>query len=157
MTGGALIGGQTKPGVVPGLELLQAHKRPLSATRRDFESNEEGRRRDSEGSKVDRVQRLSPDLRSHRIYTPYDTDDDNLTRTQRNMKNTGYAHRIARPIRRKDDSKHVYDLSKDLRLQIHFLPFGGNKDLVDALSRIYDLEPHAPSLQTVGYLEPEYT
>jgi hypothetical protein len=113
--------------------------------------------RDSEGSKVDRVQRLSPDLRSHRIYTPYDTDDDNLTRTQRNMKNTGYAHRIARPIRRKDDSKHVYDLSKDLRLQIHFFPFGGNKDLVDAFSRIYDLEPHAPSLQTVGYLEPEYT
>lgn len=112
--------------------------------------------RDSEGSKTDRVQRIGPDLRSHRIYTPYDTDDDKLTALQRKMKNTGYEHRIARPIRRKDESNHLYDLSKELRMQIHFFPYGGTKDLVDSFSRIYDMEPHAPSLREVGYLEPEY-
>jgi hypothetical protein len=113
--------------------------------------------RDSEGSKVDRVQRLGPDLRSHRFYLPYNTDEDNLTTTQRRMKNTGYTHRIAQSIRRKDESNQIYDLSKELKMQIHFFPYGGAKDLVDAVSRIYDLEPHAPNLREVGYIEPEYT
>jgi hypothetical protein len=102
------------------------------------------------------VQRLGPDLRSHRIYLPYDTEDDKLTTAQRKAQNTGYTHRIARPIRRKDEGNQIYDLSKELRLQVHFFPFGGNKDLVDALSRIYDMEPHAPTLREVGYIEPEF-
>ena len=113
--------------------------------------------RDSEGSKLDRVQRLGPDLRAHKFYLPYPTDERNLTRAQRNVVNTGYRHRIAQPVKRKDESGAIYDLSKELRMQIHFFPFGGLKDLVDAVSRIYDLEPHAPSYREPSYLEPEYT
>jgi hypothetical protein len=112
--------------------------------------------RDSEGSKTDRVQRLGPDLRAHKLYVPYDTDPAALTRTQRNMENTGYKHRIAAPIRRKDEANQVYDLTKDLRMQLHFFPFGGKKDLVDALSRIYDMEPRAPNFAEPSYLEPEF-
>lgn len=112
--------------------------------------------RDSEGSKTDRVQRLGPDLRAHKLFLPYDTDEKNLTRTQRNVMNTGYRHRVAKPIRRKDETGQIYDLSKDLRMQVHFFPFGSTKDLVDALSRIYDLEPHAPSFREPSYLEPEF-
>jgi hypothetical protein len=113
--------------------------------------------RDSEGSKTDRVQRLGPDLRAHKLYLPIDTDDNNLTRNQRNALNTGYRHRIARPIRRKNEGGEIYDLSKDLRMQVHFFPFGGAVDLIDAMSRIYDMEPHAPNFAEPSYMEPEFT
>jgi hypothetical protein len=113
--------------------------------------------RDGEGSKTDRVQRLGPDLKAHRFYLPYPSDDKNLTTTQRRMENTGYKYRIARPIRRVDENKNIYDLSKDFRLQTHYFPFGGKKDLIDAVSRIYDMEPRAPNFREPSYLEPEYT
>lgn len=113
--------------------------------------------RDGEGSKVDRVQRLGPDLRAHKIFVPYDTDPKNLTRMQRSVQNTGYAHRIAQPIKRKNESGDLYDLKKDFRLQVHYFPFGGAVDLIDAVSRIYDMEPKAPNFAEPGYLEPDYT
>lgn len=111
---------------------------------------------DTEGSKVDRVQRIGPDLRSHRIYIPYATDEKNYTNVQQRMLNTGYRHRIAQPIKRKDENGQMYDLSKEFKIQVHYFPFGGKKDVVDAFSRIYDLEPHAPSFNEPGYIEPEF-
>lgn len=113
--------------------------------------------KDGEGAKVDRVQRLSPDLRAGKLFLPFETDPENLTRTQRYLKNTGYEYRIAKPIKRIDENKRIYNLSDQLKLQFHFFPFGGKKDLIDAASRIYDLEPHAPNLSETGYLEPEHT
>ena len=112
--------------------------------------------RDSEGSKIDRVQRLGPDFRAHKFFLPYPTDEANLTSLQRRMNQTHYDYRIAKPIKRKDESNKIYDLSKDFRGQVHFFPFGGKKDLIDAASRIYDLEPHAPSFKEPSYLEPDY-
>jgi len=112
--------------------------------------------RDGEGSKVDRVQRLGPDLRSHKIFVPYDTDENRLTSTQLRLKSTGYAYRISKPIKRIDERKEVYDLSKDLEMQVHYFPFGSRKDLIDAFSRLYDMEPHPPSFREPSYLEPDY-
>lgn len=112
--------------------------------------------RDSEGSKVDRVQRLGPDFRAHKFYLPYDTDEHALTRNQRAMLQTGYRYRVAQPIRRKDEAGTIYDLAKDLRMQVHFFPYGGAKDLVDAVSRIYDMEPRAPNFREPSYVEPEF-
>lgn len=113
--------------------------------------------RDGEGSKNDRVQRLGPDIRSHKVFLPYPTVDDRLTATQRRMLNTGYTYRIARPIKRKDENGGMYDLSEDFKMQVHFFPFGSRKDLIDAVSRLYDMEPHAPGFAERGYYEPEYT
>jgi hypothetical protein len=113
--------------------------------------------RDSEGSKSDRVQRLGPDLRTHKFYLPYETVAERLTAVQRKFTNTGYSWRVAQPIRRKDESGNIYDLTKELKLQTHFFPFGGKKDVIDATSRIYDMEPHAPNFREPSYLEPEYT
>lgn len=113
--------------------------------------------RDSEGSKTDRIQRLGPDFRSHKFYLPYDTDPKRLTTTQRRLAATGYSHRIAQPIRRKDESGNIYDLTKEFKLQAHFFPFGGKKDALDAASRIYDMEPQAPNFKEAGYYEPEFT
>jgi len=111
--------------------------------------------REGGGSKVDRVQRLGPDMRSHKIFLPYPTDDKNLTAAQRKM-TQGYDYRIARKIRKKDQNNETYDLSEQLKEQIFYFPFGGKKDLVDALSRIYDMEPRAPSYREQRYSEPEF-
>jgi hypothetical protein len=48
-----------------------------------FEIEELDWPRDGNASKVDRVQRLTPDLRNHRFYIPYKTDEKNLTKAQR--------------------------------------------------------------------------
>ncbi len=111
--------------------------------------------RDGEKSKNDRVQRLVPDIRGHRFYLPYPTDDDKLTRIQRNMLTQGYEYRIARQIIRKDENDIRYDVTEMLRLEISYFPFGGLKDLVDAASRIYDMEPVAPEYVSQESLEPD--
>jgi hypothetical protein len=113
--------------------------------------------RDGEGSKNDRVQRLGPDFRAHKFFLPYDTDDKNLTHVQRKFHQSGQAFRIARPIRRKDENENIYDLGAHFKLQTHFFPFGGQKDLIDAVSRIYDMEPKAPTYNEASYYEPEFT
>lgn len=110
--------------------------------------------REGGGSKIDRVQRLGPDMRSHKIFLPYPTDDKNLTALQRKMQ--GYEYRIARKIRKKDQNNETYDLGEQLREQIFYFPFGGKKDLVDAFSRIYDMEPRAPNYREQRYSEPEF-
>lgn len=112
--------------------------------------------REGGGSKVDRVQRLGPDMRSHKIFLPYNTDDKNLTNNQRKML-SGYEYRIARKIIRKDSNSEKYDLAEEMKQQIFYFPYGGKKDLVDALSRIYDMEPKPPSYREGRYYEPEFT
>lgn len=112
--------------------------------------------REGDGSKIDRVQRLGPDFRAGKFFTPYDTDDTKLTANQRKFHNTGQFFRIARPIRRKEGDR-IYDVAKEFRLQIHFFPHGGKVDFIDAVSRIYDMEPKAPSYFEQGYYEPEFT
>ena len=112
--------------------------------------------REGEGSKVDRVQRLVPDCRSHKIFLPYATDQNNLTTLQRQMRNSGYSYRIAAPIKRIDENGNTYDLSEMLKMQFHYFPFGGLKDAIDATARIYDMEISAPTLNEPRYAEPEY-
>ena len=112
--------------------------------------------REGDGSKVDRVQRLGPDLRTHKIFVPYPTNDKALTSNQRRVVESGYDFRVARSIRRKDENGAVYDITADFRNQIHYFPYGGLKDVVDAFSRIYDMEPIAPRYREPQYLEPEF-
>lgn len=113
--------------------------------------------REGPGSKNDRVQRLVPDIRGHRFYLPYPTNDERYTSLQRRMIDQGYEYRLARPIRRKDENSQIYDVTERFRLQVSFFPFGGLKDLVDAASRLYDIEPLAPEHVDEASLEPEYT
>jgi hypothetical protein len=110
---------------------------------------------DGPGGKDDRVQRLGPDLREHKVYLPMDTDKDKLTSLQRRVINEGYPFRVAKAIRKKDEDGDVYDLSEDFKTQVRFYPFIGMKDLIDAASRIYDMDPQPPMSNEEEYLEPE--
>lgn len=122
---------------------------------RHFEVIELSWPRDGEESKQDRIQRLVPDVKGHRFYLPYPTDEERLTKLQRSMLLAGYEYRIARPIRRLDEEKRIYDVTERLRLQFDFFPFGGKVDLLDATARIYDADPHTPDGHDSGPTEPE--
>jgi hypothetical protein len=111
--------------------------------------------RDGEGSKGDRVQRLTPDFRSHKFFVPYATNEKRLTTNQRKMESQGYSYRISRPIRKKDENGAPYDLTDQLKVQVHYFPVG-LKDLIDAVSRIYDMEVRAPASYEPNYSEPEF-
>jgi len=112
--------------------------------------------RGGERSKEDRVQRLVPDIRGHRFYLPHPTDDERLTRVQRDMIASGYEYRLSRPIKRKDESNLIYDFTDRFKLQVSYFPFGGLVDIIDAASRIYDLDPKTPEYIDQGSLEPEF-
>ncbi len=123
---------------------LDYFKERMRVERYHFEITELEWPREGPGSKNDRVQRLTPDLRAHRLYVPYATEEDELTSLQRRVAEAGYEYRVSRKIRQLDENKELYDLTERLKLQISFFPFGDRKDIVDALSRIYDLEPMPP-------------
>lgn len=109
--------------------------------------------RDGEGSKDDRVQRLGPDFRSHKFYMP--KESPTLTSMQQRVKDSGQPYRLAKAIRKKDSDGNIYDLSKQFREQVMFYPFAPLKDLIDAASRIYDMEPRPPVIIEDSMLEPE--
>ena len=145
--------GYERYGAIADLDYFQERQR---VERLSFEITELEWPREGPGSKIDRVQRLGPDIRGHRFYVPHPTDQDRLTREQRKALESGYGYRVAQRIRRKDHDDHIYDLTEQFRLQVHYFPFGGKKDIVDAASRIYDIEPRPPVLVAREELEPEF-
>ena len=113
--------------------------------------------REGGGSKVDRVQRLVPDCKKHKIMLPYPTDMKKLTSNQVRMVSAGLYHRVSQMIKRRDESGNIYDLAEQLRMQFHYFPFGGKKDAIDATARLYDMDlskPRAPGQP--NYIEPDY-
>lgn len=109
--------------------------------------------RDGEGSKDDRVQRLGPDFRSHKFFVP--SDVKTLTSNQLRCKQQLQEYRIAKQIKKKDSDGNIYDLTIMFKEQVMFYPFAPLKDLIDAASRIYDMEPRPPIIIDESELEPE--
>lgn len=124
--------------------------------------------KDSEPSKDDRVQRLGPDFRSRKFYLPAImssqgkacwwklepgaagglefkfTEQNGLSSTMKRMVDETSAYRICKPIVRKDSHGNIYDVSRHFVEQQMLYPFAPLKDLIDAASRIYDMEPRPP-------------
>lgn len=113
--------------------------------------------RDGEASKKDRIQRLVPDVQSHRFSGPFFTVDDRFTKRQRRLMDSGQEHMISGPIKRIDENGDVYEVWGKFKSELEFFPYGAKKDLIDAASRIYDMEPSAPHTYDDGDTEPEYT
>jgi hypothetical protein len=126
--------------------------------------------RDSEVSKDDRVQRLGPDFRAHKFYLPtvilqqgkpcfwqlkpgsaggLELHYQEMTKPTAMMQRViteGSPSRVAKPIRQVDSEGNLYDLSRQFIEQQMLYPFAPLKDLIDAASRIYDMEPVPPIL-----------
>jgi hypothetical protein len=135
--------------------------------------------RDSEVSKDDRVQRLGPDFRAHKFYLPalilhqgkpcfwqlkagtagglelhYNEFTTPTAMMARVIKERSPS-RVAKPIKQVDSDGNLYDLSRQFIEQAMLYPFAPLKDLVDAASRIYDMEPMPPLLVEDKDLLPE--
>lgn len=124
-------------------------------------------------SKAHRVERMEPDLRLNAFFLPgkvwnpavdggtarWSVPDgsDEIEYSQyrphqieRRCKANGEMWRLFEPLRRLDEDGNIYDLTRVFFEEALFFPFSPRDDLVDAVSRIYDLEPNAATkLETV--------
>lgn len=109
----------------------------------------------SEGgqSKDDRVQRLQPDFISKRFYLAAVTTGE--TANQKRIREQGQSFRIFKPVSRRDHEGNLYSLNKGFLEEYLTYPFSAKKDLIDAVSRIYDMSPVPPILIDERMLEPE--
>lgn len=135
--------------------------------------------RDAEPAKDDRVQRLGPDFRGHKFFVPAVvtsqgkphfwrleqgtaggmelklTEQTGLTSLMKRMEAEGTPSRICRSISKIDSENNVYDLTRHFIEQMTMYPFAPLKDLIDAASRIYDMDPKPPLLIDDKELLPE--
>ncbi len=80
---------------------------------------------------------------------------DGLTRLQQDALESGSGELIAKAIKRKDEEGNVYDLVERFVSEYEAFPFAQTDDLVDACSRLYDMEPTPPVISTKEMTEPK--
>lgn len=136
--------------------------------------------RDGEQSKESRIDRLEPDFRNRRLLLPiavwhdgrartWIADDDSesktyqtiiyrdfegLTKKQQQFMESGQFDLIAKAIKKVDNDKQIYDVSVRLIEEYLQFPFGGHDDLLDSLSRCYDMQLVEPMTYSEGALNP---
>jgi hypothetical protein len=77
-----------------------------------------------------------------------------LTRRQRDCEKTGQNYRIVTALQRRDEQGKIYDLTRVFFDELLRHPFALHDDLIDAASRIYDLDPQAPDVHEAQSTEP---
>ena len=75
-------------------------------------------------------------------------------REHRAMEATSQNYRIVTPIKRVDEDRNLYDLTRAFMEEAMFFPFSPKDDLIDAASRIYDLSPKPAIQYEVASLQP---
>jgi hypothetical protein len=136
--------------------------------------------RDGTESKRERVERLEPDFRNGRFFLPWallrngkptiwsvDSDPESktfrdimyrdvggLSKAQMAAVEGGSADLIAKAIKAVDQDNRVYDVTAHFIAEYESFPFGQWKDLVDATSRVYDMEPRGPVIANQAMTEP---
>lgn len=76
------------------------------------------------------------------VYRPY----LGPTKQQTTCQKTGQGYRVATAIKSIDEERAVYDLTRAFIEEALFFPFSPKDDLIDAVSRLYDLSPR-PAVQ----------
>lgn len=110
--------------------------------------------RDHTDAKDDRIRRLIPDHQNWRFFYPYEGE---MTRLQMQADERGKGHLIAKPIKRVNEDGRLYNVIEYLvHNEILFFPATTAKDMLDAMSRIYDLKVNPPIVYKEEDLLPEY-
>jgi hypothetical protein len=143
---------------------MEYFEEQMLLTKDPFEIVELNWTSDGTRAKEDRVQRLQPDFASHRFFMAMVCERlDPATGTrvkfetarQKQVRESGQAFRLFHPVMRRDHEGNVYSLNKGFLEEYLFFPFSAKKDLIDAASRIYDMEPVPPVIVDQRALEPE--
>lgn len=117
--------------------------------------------RDGDVAKDNRIRRLIPDLKNWRgPFVPYDvakvksalalegkdvSNMGDMTSKQLQAVKAGEDYLVAKPIKHKNEDGRMYDLVEYLlKNEYIFFPHTTAKDLLDAMSRIYDMEAVPP-------------
>jgi hypothetical protein len=116
--------------------------------------------RQERGSKQDRIMRLEPDIRNGRFIMPETaldaqgraTKDD--TAGQQAMRAAGQEFRIFKPQFRLDHNRKLYSVHGTFMAEVHAFPYASHDDILDAVSRVYDMESLAPILMDERDTEP---
>jgi hypothetical protein len=108
--------------------------------------------RETGQSKYDRIQRLEPDFRNGRFYLIGSWEGE--TRNQARMRAEGQPWRILKPVKQRDQDGMPYALNAIFLNQFLTYPFVAHDDLLDATSRIYDMDPKPPVIVDPKSLEP---
>lgn len=144
---------------------LEHFKMRMEEEKIDFAIQELHWPREGGSSKKDRVGRLEPVLRNSQFFLPaavwnpnIDTEialwkveegkityrPANITRAQRLVTDRGQPWRVVTPIKRADEDRNLYDLTREFMAEAMFFPFSPKDDLVDAVSRIFDMQAAPP-------------
>jgi len=111
-------------------------------------------REQGQGSKDDRIRRLMPDHENWRFFYPH---EGRMTTLQQKAIADNRAYLIAQPIKRRNHEGKVYNVVQwMLDNEYAFFPATTNKDFMDAMSRIYDIDMHPPQVIHEKDLVPEY-
>lgn len=105
------------------------------------------------GAKYDRIQRLVPDFGHGKFFLTAAVEKE--TANQRRMRESGELYRILTPTKRRDHEGNLYALNKIFLEEYALYPFSVHDDLLDACSRIYDMDYQPPIIINERDLEPE--
>lgn len=105
------------------------------------------------GSKSDRISRLEPDIRGRKFVMAMELEEPSPRQLE--MKARGKDHLIFKPAFQKDHEGRVYSVNGKLIQQIRDYPYSQHDDLLDACSRIYDMDEVPPVIIERRMLEPE--
>ena len=106
-------------------------------------------------AKPDRIQRLVPYFRASRFYMPQVLDNPKaVTKRQQQVIDAGQGFRVFRPTRRVNHLGTLYVLQTVLEATLSFFPFAVHEDLLDAISRIFDIEARPPVAVDAASLVP---
>ena len=134
-------------------DALEYFEERMRAENESFEIVELAWPNEGPGPKYDRIQRLEPDFRNGKWILA--SSHDKETQNQQRMREAGEEFRVYRPTRRMNENRLVYSLNAGLFEEYRSYPFSKHDDFLDALSRIYDMEPRPPVLIDERMLEPE--